>query len=111
MEERITLYSSVRDDQNILIELYFDDMGNLIFDGYDINNILNDEPCESQYQYTYTIKEEEVIKLYKSLNIPEGDQVTLLQHLKIHLGSPDAFLLMRRFMCKHKIQFSVFAWP
>src|SRR5688572_32000442 len=103
MDERITLYSIVRDDQNILIELYFDDNGHLIFDGYDVKNIIEEDPCESKYQYTYTIKEEELAKLYHALNIPEGDQSGLLQQLKENFGNPDAFLLMRRFMYKHKI--------
>src|SRR5688572_18253644 len=111
MDDRITLYSEIRDDQNILIELYFDDMGHLIFDGYDIKNILEEDPCTSQYQYTYTIPEEEVTKLYKVLDLAAGEQCVLLHKLKDLFGSPDAFLLMRRFMYKHGIKFSVFAWP
>jgi hypothetical protein len=111
MDDRITLYSLIRDDKNILIELYFNDQGQLIFDGYDIKNIMEEDPCSSQFQYTYTIPEEEVSKLYSVLDLSYGDQCELLQKLKELFGSPDAFLLMRRFMYKHGIKFSVFAWP
>jgi hypothetical protein len=111
MEERITLYSSIEDDQNILIELYFDDVGNLVFDGYDVKNIIDDDPRESKYQFTYTIKEEELCKLYCALHIMEGDQTVILQTLKERFGGPDAFLLVRRFMYRKGIPFSVFAWP
>ena len=111
MDDRITLYSLILDDQNILIELYFDDTGHLIFDGYDIKNIMEDNPSDSKYQFTYTIKEKEVEKLYRVLNITEGNQTRLLQNLKDHFEGSDAFSLMRKFMYKHGIPFSVFAWP
>ena len=111
MDERITLYSLIRDDENILIELYFDDAGQLIFDGYDIKNIIEEDPCKSDYQYTYTIKEVELCKLYHILNIPQGNQSQMLEKLKEHFGCQNAFILIRRFMYKHGIKFSVFAWP
>jgi hypothetical protein len=111
MDDRITLYSLIQDDQNILIELYFDDLGQLIFDGYDIKNIIEEDPCKSPYQYTYTIKEEELCKLYQALNITNGNQIEILQKLKEHFGCRSAFILMRRFMNQYGIKFSVFAWP
>ena len=111
MDDRITLYSLIRDDQNILIELYFDDSGHLIFDGYDIKNIIEDAPCKSPYHCTYTIKVEELCKLYQALDITEGNNTEILQKLKEHFGCRNAFILMRRFMNQYGIKFSVFAWP
>ena len=66
------------DEIRISMELYFNDEGQLIFDGYDIGARVKECWGDSDYEYTYTIEPEEVNKLFDILNVNRGNRKELL---------------------------------
>lgn len=68
--DKIVLYHVDRPEIKISMIMYFDDMGQLIFDGYDIGKTVSDFMGDSDYEYSYTIKPIDVEKLYPLLGVP-----------------------------------------
>jgi hypothetical protein len=110
MEERITLFSLVRPDINVLIELYFDEQDQLILDGYDIGKTVEEVWGDSDYEYTITIFPEEVEKLYPLFDVLPGNRKKLLRELKKRFRDNSAFTLLGEFMDAHDIAYSAYTW-
>ena len=108
--EKITLYREERADIKINMEMYFNEKGQLIFDGYDIGKTVADWWGDSDYEYTYTIEAVEVEKLYPLLGIASSDKHALLLEIKKRFGGNEAYSKFGDFMSKNNIEYTAFTW-
>jgi hypothetical protein len=108
--EGIVLYREERPDIKINMEMYFNEKGQLIFDGYDLGKTVKDWWGDSDYEYTYTIEPVEVEKLYSILGIASSDRHALLLEIKKRFEGNDAYSKFGDFMTKNNIDYSAFTW-
>lgn len=108
--EKITLFYEERPDIKISMQLSFTEKGNLFFDGYDFGTFVKEHFGRSDYEYSYTIKPEEVIKLYSLFNLKEGDRSGLLQAIKERFHANDAYSAFGKFMQENKVAYDRFIW-
>ena len=108
--EKIILYKKERPDIKISMEMYFNEEGQLIFDGYDIGKTVKDWWGDSDYEYSYTIEAAEVEKLYTLLNIASPDRHSLLKEIKKRFGGNKAYSKFGDFMTENDIDYTAFTW-
>ena len=108
--EKITLFKLERPDIKISMEIYFNEINQLYFDGYDIGELVERIWGDSDYEYTYTIEPEEVNKFYPLFNLRNGDKSGLLQSLKDRFSVNEAYSLLGNFMNVHDIKYDSFIW-
>ena len=92
------------------MQIYFNEKGQLYFDGYDIGKSVEDVWGDSDYEYTYTIELNEVNKFYELFNLLKDDKSGLLQALKDRFSVNQAFTLFGDFMNANDIKFTSFTW-
>jgi hypothetical protein len=80
--ERIILFKEERPDIKISMEIYFNEKGQLIFDGYDIGKTVKDWWGDSDYEYACTIEAAEVEKQYSLFGVEKSDQNSHLLAIK-----------------------------
>ena len=108
--EKIVLFYEERLDIKIRMEMYFNEQGQLIFDGYDIGKTVSDWWGDSDYEYTYTIEAAEVEKLYSVLGIANSDKHALLMEIKKRFEGNNAYSKFGDFMRENNIDFTPFTW-
>jgi len=104
------MYEEERPDIKISMELYFKDTGQLIFEGYDIGQRVQEIWGESDYEYYYTIEPPAVEQLYPLLSVDRLDKAALLLAVKERFGGNEAYSLFGKFMRENNISFSSFTW-
>jgi len=108
--KKVLLFSLKTDSISISMELYFNEDGQLIFDGYDIGKSVKKYMGDSDYEYYYTIEKEEIEKFYPLFGLALGDQPNLLKALQEKFSVNEAYSLMGQFMDAHGIEYSAFTW-
>ena len=94
----------------ITIELYFDEDGNLIIDGYDIGDTVLQYWGDSDYEYSTTVEPDEVKKLYDLFKLPVGDSQALLMELQSRFHDDHCYSQLRDFLGHHDLRFKSFSW-
>ena len=108
--ERIQLFRLEGPTIKISMELYFNEKGQLIFDGYDIGKGVEDCWGDSDYEYTYTIEPINVKKFYPILGVEKRDRNALLLELKKRFGKNTGYSELGEFMTENNIQYKPFTW-
>jgi len=108
--EKVTLYYLERPDIKISMQIYFNEKGQLYFDGYDIGKTVEEVWGDSDYEYTYTIESKEVNKFYRIFNLKTGDKSGLLQAIKNRFSVNEAYSLFGNFMEENDIKYESFTW-
>ena len=108
--EKVLLYAFTSDWIKITIDAYFDDKENLIIDGYDIGKRVKEVWGDSDYEYTTTIKPDDVVHLYALLNITNGNKKELLTYLQNHYNTNSCYSELQNFLDHHKIKYEGFSW-
>lgn len=108
--DKVVLYSYQDEDIKVIIEAYFDDLGNMIVEGYDIGKKVEDFLGDSDYEYSSTIPAAEVEKLYGLLGIPQGVRKRLLNSLQSRFNTNTCYSELRDFLDKNKIRHQGFSW-
>ena len=108
--EKVILFQLERRDMKISMQIYFNKNDQLYFDGYDIGKSVEEIMGDADYEYTYTIEPDEVLKFYKIFNLPEGDKAGLLESIKNNFSINEAYSLFGKFMKEHNIKYEAFTW-
>lgn len=107
---RVELYYVKNSKIEIINELYFNDIGQLIFYGYDIGLIVKEFWGDSDFEYDYTIEPAEVNKLYDIFKIGSGDKLSLLLELKRRFEGKNAYEDFGEFLDTSNIDYLPFSW-
>ena len=108
--EKVTLFFLERPDIKISMQLYFNEKGQLYFDGYDTGKLVEEAWGNSEYEYSYTVESDEVNKFYQAFNLKDGDKSGLLQLLKKEFSVNKAYSLFGEFMMAHNIEYERYTW-
>lgn len=108
--EKVTLFQLENSNIKIFIEIYFNEKGQLRFDGHDIGKSVEEACGDSDYEYIYAIEPEEVNKFYQIFNLKPGDKSGLLEAIKKEFSVNQAFSLFGQFMLDHNIKHERFIW-
>lgn len=108
--QKVTLYFLERPDIKISIELYFNESGQLILNGYDIGKSVTNFWGDSDYEYTITIEPKEVEKLCEIFSLEPDNREALLEAIKDRFGVNEAYTLFEKFLKTHGIDYSGFTY-
>lgn len=108
--EKVTLFYIENPNINISMQLYFNEKGQLYFDGYDTGKSVQQIWGSSSYEYCYTIEPDEVTKFYSVFNLKDGDKSGLLQAIQKEFSVNKAYSLFGEFMLIHNIKHERFTW-
>jgi hypothetical protein len=108
--DKVVLYSHKNEDIKVIVEAYFDDLGNLVVEGYDIGKTVEEFLGDSDYEYSSTIAPHEVDKLYLVLGIPQGAKKELLTCLQSRFNTNTCYSELRDFLDQNKIKHEGFSW-
>ncbi|MDX2305884.1 MAG: hypothetical protein NW226_23955 [Microscillaceae bacterium] len=108
--KKITLFHLKTSVVETTHEIYFSAQGHLCFEGYDTGKIVEEYKGDSDYEYFYTVKKEEVKKLSQVFNLPQDDQSRLLEAIWLRFGNHQAYSQLGEFMRVHDIKFDSFTW-
>jgi len=109
--EKVTLFYLENSDIKISMQIYFNEIDQLYFDGYDTGKTVEETWGNSDYEYIYTIEPEEVNKFYQIFNLKDGEKSGLLQAIKKDFSVNKAYSLFGEFMLAHNIKHDRFSWP
>jgi len=108
--DKIVLFKEERPDIKISMEMYFNETGQLMFDGYDIGKTVSEYWGDSDYEYQYTIEPDCVEKLFLLFELPKTDRSLLLSEIKKRFGGNEAYSRFGDFMRENNIDFQSFTW-
>jgi len=92
------------------MELFFNGLNQLVFEGYDIGSTVNDFWGDSDYEYGFTVEPEEALKLYPLMDVKTDDRGALLQEIKKRFGGNHAYSSLTAFLGENGIEFRPSSW-
>jgi Fe-S cluster assembly scaffold protein SufB len=107
--DRIILFQYQTSEISVTIEAYFKDQ-KLIIEGYDIGKSVEKWFGDTDYEYSTTISEEEVKKLYLLLDVQEGDKEGLLKSIAAEYNNNSCYSAFRKFLDENEIKYDSFSW-
>lgn len=106
---KITLYQFKNDNISIEIQAYFDGES-LVVEGYDIGKTVKECWGDSDYEYSTTIQEKEVMKLYLFMGVAEGDKEGLLRAVACKFNTNSCYSEFKDFLENNGIHSEAFSW-
>lgn len=98
-------------NENISVEIHAYFTGeSLVIEGYDIGKAVKEYWGDSDYEYSTTIKEKEVKRLYPLMSVVEGDKEGLLKAIADKYNTNSCYSEFRDFLDKNGIHYEVFSW-
>lgn len=108
--ERVTLYKFKSNEIKITMEIYFNEKDQLIFNGYDVGQIVTKLQGGYDYEYYYTIEMEAAKKIAHLLEADPEDRASILAAIKANFSGNDAYSKFGAFMRKENVDFVPFTW-
>lgn len=109
MEHKKNLFSIDNENIRVTINLGFDGE-DLKLDGYDIGKTVSDMWGDSDYEYSITISETELPKLYELNRVPFGNKKKLISVLAKFLSDNKAYSLFHDYLKENNIPFTCFSY-
>lgn len=106
---RIILFHLETPTIKVDIQAYFENE-KLIIEGYDIGKSVKDWFGDSDYEYSMTIHEDEVRKLYPLMQVREGDKEALLRAIADRYNTNSCYSEFSEFLTKNGIKSERFSW-
>jgi hypothetical protein len=108
--DRVLLFSSDTPGVKITIEIYFDEKGNLVVEGYDIGKVVSDYWGDSDYEYSVSLEPSEAAKLYPLFGVSAKERLGLLKAIQARYNTNFCFSEFRDFLSLSQIRFKSFSW-
>ncbi len=109
MEHKKKLFSIDNENIRVTINLGFDGE-DLKLDGYDIGKSVSDMWGDSDYEYSITVSEGELPRLYELNRVPFGNKKKLISVLAKFLSDNKAFTLFHDYLKENNIPFTCFSY-
>jgi hypothetical protein len=106
---KVALYQFKNNNISIDIQAYFNGE-DLVVEGYDIGKNVKEYWGDSDYEYSTTIPEKEVGKLYRVMNIDEGNKEGLLKAIANTFNANSCYSEFRDFLETNGIHSEGFSW-
>lgn len=108
--EEVTLYEFETPDIYILMKVYFNDKGQLIFEGLDCGETVKRAWGDFDYEYQYTIEPDQAERLSAVMGVDPRDRQALLGAIQQRFSFNEAYSKFGEFLRQNNIQFSAFSW-
>ncbi|MCZ2489281.1 hypothetical protein [Aquirufa antheringensis] len=109
MEHKKKLFSIDNENIRVMINLGFDGE-DLKLDGYDIGKSVSDMWGDSDYEYSITVSEGELPRLYELNRVYFGNKKKLISVLAKFLSDNKAFTLFHDYLKENNIPFTCFSY-
>ena len=109
MEHKKKLFSIDNENIRVMINLGFDGE-DLKLDGYDIGKSVSDMWGDSDYEYSITVSEGELPRLYELNRVPFGNKKKLISVLAKFLSDNKAYSLFHDYLKENNIPFTCFSY-
>jgi hypothetical protein len=109
MEHKKKLFSIDNENIRVMIDLGFDGE-DLKLDGYDIGKSVSDMWGDSDYEYSITVSEGELPRLYELNRVHFGNKKKLISVLAKFLSDNKAFTLFHDYLKENNIPFTCFSY-
>lgn len=109
MEHKKKLFSIDNENIRVMINLGFDGE-DLKLDGYDIGKSVSDMWGDSDYEYSITVSEVELPRLYELNQVPFGNKKKLISVLAKFLSDNKAYSLFHDYLKENTIPFTCFSY-
>lgn len=109
MKHKKKLFSIDNVNIRVMINLGFDGE-ELKLDGYDIGKSVSDMWGDSDYEYSITVSEGELPRLYELNQVPFGNKKKLISVLAKFLSDNKAFTLFHDYLKENNIPFTCFSY-
>jgi hypothetical protein len=109
MSEKTSLYYFKNSSITIYVDAYFKE-GNLVVEGYDIGKSVEDAWGDSDYEYSITVKKENLDTLCNALKIEHGNEALILEMMEANFSGNEGFSSFGAFLSENKIDFDPFSW-
>jgi hypothetical protein len=106
---KTTLFKYTDSGISINIEAFFDGE-KLVIEGYDIGKKVEEVWGDSDYEYSVTIPDDEVKKLYTLMGVNDGDKYGLIQAIADKYNTNTCYSEFRDFLDKNEIKSEGFSW-
>jgi hypothetical protein len=108
--DKTLLYHFKDDSISITVEAYFDEKESLVMEGYDIGKKVKEAWGDSDYEYSVTISNDELNKLYPLFGLAPGAKDELLLFLQQNYNTNSGFTDFTHLLQDHNIDFETFSW-
>ncbi|MCX2720011.1 hypothetical protein [Lentiprolixibacter aurantiacus] len=108
--DKVVLYEVESSKIRISMLLYFNEKDELVFDGYDIGPAVKEIYGDSDYEYTYTISWDEVVKMAEVLQVELSNRRLFLEHLKNMFQGNDAYSKFGKFLKESGLKYGQSTW-
>jgi hypothetical protein len=106
---KTTLFQYTDSGISINVEAYFEGE-KLVIEGYDIGKKVEEVWGDSDYEYTTTVSENEVIKLYSLMGVNDSDKAGLLEAIAERYNTNTCYSQFNDFLSKNGIKTEGFSW-
>jgi hypothetical protein len=107
---RVVLFHLKDENISITIEAYFDEVGALVVEGYDIGKTVEEYWGDSDYEYSIKVSPEELKKLYVLLKLEPHSGEALLTYLQENYKTNTCYSDLRTFLDRNGIRHEGFSW-
>lgn len=108
--EEVTLFEFETSDIYILMKMYFNDQGQLIFEGLDCGETVKRAWGDFDYEYQYTIEPDQAARLYALFGVDSQDKHALLEAIRQQFSFNEAYSKFGEFLQQNDIKFSASSW-
>lgn len=109
MSPVVTLFHHRNEAIKITVEAGFDGEA-LCIEGYDIGQRVDEYWGDSDYEYTTTVKPEDVPRIYESLEVSIENKDALLSAIASRFHSNTCYSEIQQWLDDHKIPYEGFSW-
>ena len=106
---KISLYRLETPSISIYIDAYFDNE-KLIIEGQDLGKTVDEWWGDSVYEYSVTVRGDEVKKIYSLMQVKEGDKEGLLKAIALKYHTNKCYSEILDFLEKNGIEAEGFSW-
>jgi len=105
----VTLFHHRNELIKITVEAGFD-VEALCIEGYDIGRRVEEYWGDSDYEYSTTVRAEDVPRVYEHLEVPKGDKDALLSAIASRFQGNKCYSEIQQWLDDHKIPYEGFSW-
>jgi hypothetical protein len=107
--DRIILYQYQTPDISVRVEAFFRN-DKLVVEGYDVGKSVDEWFGDSDYEYSTTLAEEELDKLYQLLHVEKGERSGLLKAIAAEFNDNNCYSRFRSLLDENDIKYDSFSF-
>lgn len=109
MKEKVRLFELTNEYLKVTVDASFEN-GDLLVDGYDIGRAAEEWWGDSDYEYSVTVKKEDLLALCNALGLNTVSHEAILEKMKEKFSGNHGFTAFSDFLKSKRIKYYSFSW-